>query len=214
MPARPADPPTLWIIAGANGSGKTSAFSGTQIDAPRGSVWIINPDELALRIAYTEGVPLAPDANLEAVRRIETWLYASVDAHQTVGVETVLSTDKYRKLVAHAKTLGFSIALIYVFLATAELNLERVRIRVAKGGHDVPAEKIVQRRERSLDQLPWFFREADRALIFDNSGAEPKLVAKRQLGVTTIYGDIIDDVANPLDAVEPGLFAHIVKRRG
>lgn len=209
-----ADPPTLWIIAGANGSGKTSAFSGTQIDSPRGSVWVINPDELALRISQQERLALAPDANLEAVRRIEVWLYASVNAHQTVGVETVLSTDKYRKLVTHAKSLGFLVTLIYVYLKSPELNVERVRIRVAKGGHDVPEGKIRERRERSLAQLPWFCSEADRTLIFDNSGAQPALVAKRQGDLTIVYGDIIDDVAKPLDTVEPGLFAHVVRRRG
>src|SRR5581483_9512592 len=84
--------PELWIIAGANGSGKSTAYSQASIESPAGSIWIINPDELAKRIAEHEGLPLLPDANLAAVQRIEAWLYASVAAHQTVGVETVLST--------------------------------------------------------------------------------------------------------------------------
>jgi predicted ABC-type ATPase len=67
-------------------------------------VWIINPDVLTARIRTVEGRQLQ-DANLEAVRRIEAWLEASIRAHQTVGVETVLSTDKYRRLVVAAKEL-------------------------------------------------------------------------------------------------------------
>ncbi len=111
------------------------------VNEPSGSIWIINPDELARRIAEQEDLPLQP-ANLEAVRRIESWLFTSLDAYQTIGVETVLSTDKYRRLVEHARKRGFSVSLIYVFLETAELNVERVATRVRKGGHAVPEDKI------------------------------------------------------------------------
>src|SRR5207237_4215539 len=122
------------------------------IDAPTGSIWIINPDELSKRIAEHEGIPLNPDANVAAITRIETWLYASVAAHQTVGVETVLSTGKYRALVERAHAEGFSVRLIYVFLRSVELNVERVRQRVKKGGHDVAEASIRDRRRRSFEQ--------------------------------------------------------------
>ncbi len=85
MPATspPSDPPSLWIIAGANGSGKSTAYERASIDAPSGAVWFINPHALAKRIVDHEGLALNPTANLEAVQRIERWLHASVDAHQT-----------------------------------------------------------------------------------------------------------------------------------
>ena len=121
----------------------------------------------------------AAAANLEAVKRIETWLDASLDVHQTIGVETVLSTPKYRRLVRKAKERGFEIRFIYVYLDTVDRQLERIRLRVAKGGHDVPADKVAARRARSFNQFPWFFWRADQAWVFDNSGAEPKLVAWR-----------------------------------
>jgi len=113
----------------------------------------------ASRIAEIEKVE---NPNLEAVQRIEKWLEASIRAHQTIGVETVLSTDKYRRLVVEAKKLNFEIRLIYIILNSAELNIERVRMRVATGGHAVPEEKIRSRYKRSLEQLPWFLNEADR----------------------------------------------------
>ena len=72
------------------------------VDGPAGSVWIINPDELAKRIRDFEALDLLA-ANLASVERIEAWLYASLNAHQTIGVETVLSTAKYRALVEHAR---------------------------------------------------------------------------------------------------------------
>lgn len=171
--------PKLWIVAGPNGSGKSTLYDTTLIDDFGRSVWIINPDLLTRRIMDCEGLELL-DANRQAVERIMDWLDASLLTHQTVGVETVLSTDKYRALVNRARGGGFDVCLIYVMLRSPELNVERVKVRVARGGHDVPHAKIVARYERSLAQLPWFLEEADRAYIFDNSGAEPRLVAEKQ----------------------------------
>lgn len=168
--------PRLWIVAGPNGCGKSTAYSRSDVAEFDGSVWIINPDLLTKRLQTNER--LAPDdANLEAVRRIETWLAASIDVHQTIGVETVLSTPKYRPLVQRAKERGFDVRLIYVYVDTLALQLERIQLRVAKGGHDVPTDKVAARRARSFNEFGWFFREADQAWILDNSGAEPKLVA-------------------------------------
>jgi predicted ABC-type ATPase len=168
--------PTLWIVAGPNGSGKSTLYDTTLIEDFGRSVWIINPDLLTQKIIDQEGLARA-DANLSSVKRIMIWLKASLCAHQTVGVETVLSTPKYRSLVDKAKARGFEVRLIYVMLRKPELNVERVRLRVARGGHAVPAEKIVDRYKRSLEQLPWFLEAADRAFLFDNSGAEPRMVA-------------------------------------
>lgn len=85
------------------------------------------------------------------------------DWDQTVGVETVLSTPKYRRLVDKAKQLGFEVRLIYVLLDSPQRNIERVRLRVKKGGHAVPENKILERHARSLEQLPWFLDQADLA---------------------------------------------------
>ncbi len=180
--------PTLWIVAGPNGSGKSSLYGNTDIEAFDQSVWIINPDLLTQRIQDVEKLALR-QANLEAVRRIEAWLEASIRAHQTVGVETVLSTDKYRRLVTEAKQRDFAFRLIYVMLRSPDLNVERVRLRVEKGGHDVPEASIRGRWMRSLDQLPWFLDQADQAAMFDNSGAVPRLIGRKQQGSTIIDPD-------------------------
>jgi predicted ABC-type ATPase len=180
-----ADPPRLWLVAGPNGSGKSTLYTDTDIEGFGRSVWIINPDLLTARLQAREALSLE-EANAEALNRIQAWLKASVRAHQTVGVETVLSTPKYRPLVEEAKSRGFEIRLLYVTLRTADQNVERVRLRVAKGGHGVPEDKIRTRRERSFQQLPWFLDQADFALIYDNSGSAPKLVARKQAGLIEI----------------------------
>jgi len=119
-------------------------------------------------------------ANLAAVTRIFDWLKASIAAHQTIGVETVLSTGKYRELVREAHARGFEVRLIYVLLKSVELNIQRVKMRVRKGGHNVPRRKIIQRRQRSLEQLPWFLENADLAWVFDNSGAKPLEIGRKE----------------------------------
>lgn len=194
---RKAVRPRLWIVAGPNGSGKSSAYDRSDVDEFGGSVWIINPDLLTSRLRESESLGLDA-ANLEAVKRIERWLKASIDVHQTIGVETVLSTSKYRKLVRAAKRRGFEIRLIYVFLRSVELQLERIALRVAKGGHAVPTAKARERRSRSFDQLPWFLGEADEAWIFDNSGAEPKLVGRKQDGMIEVSAAITSEILDRL----------------
>jgi predicted ABC-type ATPase len=180
-----AEKPTLWMIAGPNGSGKSSLYGQTEIEAFDQSIWIINPDLLTERIRKVEKLG-QEEANLEAVIRIEAWLEASIRAHQTVGVETVLSTDKYRRLVLAAKAKQFEFRLIYVLLTSPELNVERVRLRVQKGGHDVPESKIRERWFKSIRQLPWFLEQADQAWIFDNSGAAPRQIGLKREGTVII----------------------------
>lgn len=126
---------------------------------------------------------------------------ASIRAHQTVGVETVLSTPKYRVLVEQAKARGFEIRLLYVTLRTADLNVQRVRLRVATGGHNVPEGKIRERRERSFQQLPWFLEQADVALIYDNSGATPTLVGRKQAGLIELDPQAPDEIKTAVEAI-------------
>ena len=191
MSRKKLDRPKFWIVAGPNGSGKSSIYTDTDIDDFGGSVWIINPDLLTARIQEIEHLkPRA--ANIAAVTRIYSWLEASIAAYQTIGVETVLSTEKYRALVLAAKAHGFEVRLIYILLSSPELAVERVKLRVGKGGHHVPATKIRQRRVRSLKQLPWFLKNSDLAWIFDNSGAKPAQIA-RKVGNTII----VDPAALP-----------------
>ena len=195
--------PRLWIVAGPNGCGKSTIYGRSDVAEFDGSVWIINPDLLTKRLQSEESLPLT-DANLAAVQRIEAWLEASIDVHQTIGVETVLSTRKYRKLVLKAKERGFEVRLIYVYVDTLERQLERIRVRVEKGGHDVPRDKVATRRERSFAQFGWFFWEAHQAWVFDNSGAEPKLVALRKHnGLVALSHELAPELRDSISQPHP-----------
>jgi predicted ABC-type ATPase len=178
---RKLERPSFWIVAGPNGSGKSTFYDRTDIEGFGRSIWIINPDVLTAHICDQEDLSLLA-ANMAALDRLWKWLRASIRVHHTVGVETVLSTPKYRQLVRLAVSLGFEIRLLFITLESAEMNIERVRLRVAKGGHGVAETKIRARRERSYAQLPWFLKKADFALIYDNSGAAPKVLCRKQDG--------------------------------
>lgn len=191
----------MLIVAGPNGSGKSSAYRDTETAVEGRSFWIVNPDALTVRIQAAEGFAVA-EANQAAVTRIEQWLNASVSVHKSIGVETVLSTSKYRALVIRAKELGFSVWLVYVVLDSPERNIERVRMRVRKGGHDVAEDKIRSRYDRSLAQFPWFLDRADRAWVYDNSGAEPKLIGVKADGVITLDESALPVVVEAVRSIE------------
>nr|WP_234943642.1 AAA family ATPase [Rhizobium rhizogenes] len=188
------------IVAGPNGSGKSSVYANTDLDLEGRSVWIVNPDLLAARISDVEKKTL-PEANLVAVQRIEAWIQSSIAVHKTIGVETVLSTDKYRRLVEAAGALGFAVWLFYTVLDSPERSIERIKLRVAKGGHDVPADKVRARYARSLDQLPWFLERADRAWIWDNSGATPKLIGEKQDGVVSLDENALSVISSAVRSI-------------
>lgn len=196
---RKPERPVLWIVAGPNGSGKSSFYNRTDIEGWGGSVWIINPDLLTERIAEWEGLP-QEEANLASVERIERWLYESVEVYQTIGVETVLSSGKYRALVELAQQRRFEVKMIYIVLRSADLQVERVRIRVAENGHDVPESKIRERRERSFEQLTWFIRKADTCYIFDNSTGEPEFLGGKVGEVIIRLRPLPTDLQRILDA--------------
>lgn len=204
---RKPDKPILWIVAGPNGSGKSSLYNRSDIEGWGGSVWIINPDLLTAKIVEQEMLGLQA-ANLAAVQRIEQWLNASIDAYQTVGVETVLSSPKYQSLVTKAKIAGFDVRMIYVVLRSADLQFDRVSIRVSDGGHDVPRDKIVSRRLRSFEQLAWFLKHVDSCFIYDNSDGVPDLLAELTGPALVCWKPLPSDMEASLRAADISIYKH------
>lgn len=147
-------------------------------------------------------------ANLAAVQRIQRWLEASLDTYQTIGVETVLSSSKYRSLVTSARQRGFRVRMIHVLLRSADLQIERVNLRVSEGGHDVPVDKIIARRVRSFEQFAWFAGHVDDCYVYDNSTGEPDLaLAKVSGGPLWQFEPLPKDFAQVLMAAQVELRA-------
>lgn len=95
--------------------------------------------------------------------------------------------------------------MIFVFLSDVDLNVEPVAVRVEKGGHSVPEAKIRSRWVKSFEQFAWFLREADHVDVFENSGAEPKLVLSKVGDVLTIADKLIPELQNAVLTAFPTL---------
>lgn len=96
--------------------------------------------------------------------------------------ETVMSEPGKVDLLREAQRLGFRTYLYYVATEDPEINIARVGLRVAQGGHDVPRDKIISRYRRSLDLVRDAIPHTDRAYFFDTSGATSLLVAESEGG--------------------------------
>lgn len=207
---------TKWIVilAGPNGAGKSTFVSSgaihQSIETGSGPAFVVlNADDLARERA--RGGEVTGEINLKAAQDIEAELYVAVRAGTTIGVETVLSSDKFRKLVSEAKASGYSFMLHYVVLADPGLHVGRVSQRVQEGGHNVDQQKIVERYFRSLEQLPWFAARADEVYIWDNSrvGEVPVILAqkdsdgwKRFEGPNTLHAKIEEAISKAITGPE------------
>ena len=94
--------------------------------------------------------------------------------------ETVLSTDRNLKLLQKAKKSGYFIRVIYVLTANSDINVSRVKARVASGGHDVPENKIRSRYKKALDLIPELIKVSDIFHLYDNTQEPFRIFKKRK----------------------------------
>ena len=149
--------PTLFVVAGPNGCGKSTLTRTTWF----GGVEVIDPDAIARDMAT--GSP--GQAGREAVRQRR----AAVGAGRPLVVETTLAGHGALRLMAAARRTGYRIELHYVSVESPEQALTRIRNRVALGGHDVPEADVRRRFARSLAHLPAAIERSDEARLYDNT---------------------------------------------
>lgn len=148
--------PTLYVVAGPNGCGKSTLTRTVW----RGELEIIDPDEIA---RYLPGRP--GQAAREAVRRRR----AALGAGRTHLLETTLAGSGVLRHMEAARTARYRIELHYVSLESPDLALHRIRNRVALGGHDVPEPDARRRFARSQGNLPAAIALADVVRLYDNT---------------------------------------------
>lgn len=170
----PTRQPTIYLIAGCNGAGKTTfarEFLPTEVKCLR----FLNADEIARGLS-----PLAPDAGaVKAARLLLRELHEAINQRDIFALETTLSGLTYVRLLRQAKREGYMLKIIYLWLPSPEVAIRRVRERVRKGGHDVPASVIRRRFHRSIANLVRHYMPlADSWSVFDNSGSTPRLIAE------------------------------------
>lgn len=112
---------------------------------------------------------------------------AYMEAGSSFSVETTLSGQVHFAIIRDARRRGYRIEVAYVGTDDVEINLERIRQRVAAGGHDVPRDDVLRRAKRSFAHAPETIALADNVAVFDNSGDQMLPIAVLQNGTLNVY---------------------------
>lgn len=158
--------PVLIVIAGPNGSGKTSTTRLVIKHEWAEQCVYINPDE----IAQTKfGDWNDPNAVRQAVEYCEEWREQLLKEHKDFIFETVLSSDGKVDFLKRAKEEGYFIRIFFICTQNPTINAARIAKRVMEGGHDVPIQKIISRYEKAILNAQRVAQFADRVYVYDNS---------------------------------------------
>lgn len=167
--------PKIIIIAGCNGSGKSTIAPHLLRDA-FGLKDFVNADTIAQGLsAYSP-----ESVSIEAGRLMLKRLKNLANERKTFAFETTLATRFYAKWISELKVQGFEFHLIFLWLKNPELAIERVQVRVEQGGHNIPEDVIYRRYFKGLDNFFKLYQPiAESWTVYDNSKfANPVIIAK------------------------------------
>jgi predicted ABC-type ATPase len=209
-------PPRIYVLAGVNGAGKSSiggaAFRQSEAD-------YYNPDEVALRLMAADPMLSQAQANSAAWHQGVKLLRRAIEERLDFAFETTLGANTIPRLLAQAASQGIEVYVWYMGLSSPALHVERVRSRVRRGGHDIPAEQIRQRYDRSRLNLIELLPRVTALRVYDNSeDADPKRgrMPKPRLLLHVVRGKILDpsDLSRTPDWAKPIVVAAIKGSRG
>ena len=162
----------LYIIAGCNGAGKTTASYGilpTILDCKE----FINADEIAKGLSPFQPEKVSFEAGRIMLHRIEELLNKNVD----FAFETTLSTKSFAQTVQKAQVKDYTVTLLFFWLNNIELAKQRVALRVSEGGHNMPPDVIERRYQRGINNLfALYLPICDNVMAFDNSDKLPVMI--------------------------------------
>lgn len=168
----------VYIIAGSNGSGKTTfarSFLPDYINCPN----FVNADLIALGLAPFDPRAAAIKAGKLVLQQIHEYAAKNAD----FAFETTLSGKAYATLIMELKKKGYGVHLFFLWIPSPELAIARIKDRVVEGGHNVPADDVRRRFIRGIRNFFNLYEPlVDSWMLFDNSRAKPVLIAKRKNG--------------------------------
>lgn len=167
--------PTLYIIAGCNGAGKTTA-SMTLLPEILNCKEFVNADSIASGLS-----PFQPDTvSFEAGRLMIQRMNELMKQNETFAVETTLSSRHYLQFIQKCKDAGYTIILIFYWLSSVQLAKYRVRMRIKKGGHGIPNKVIERRYTKGLQNFFQTYKNlVDEWTFLDNSTMETTPLAQK-----------------------------------
>lgn len=173
----------LYVIAGCNGAGKTTA-SYTILPEILDCDEFVNADEIARGLS-----PFRPDkVGIQAGRLMLQRIKSLIQYRQDFAFETTLATKSYKNLIKRAKKNDYSVTLIFFWLSSPELAVNRVETRVKEGGHDIPEVVIRRRYNNGLKNFFNIYKQIVSDWIFiDNSGEPYKLIAEKIQSTEKVY---------------------------
>ena len=166
--------PKLYIVSGCNGSGKTTA-SYTVLPQMLECRQFVNSDEFAKGLS-----PFSPaSASIQASRYMLLKIRYLFDKRADFSVETTLATRSLLKMIRKAQEDGYAVTVMYFWLNSPDLAVQRVKARVAAGGHDIPELTVRRRYQVGMHYFfQYYMPVADRWILVDNSEIPFKLVAQ------------------------------------
>jgi len=171
--------PQLYIIAGPNGSGKTT-FARKFLPDYAKCVEFVNVDLIAGGLS-----PFDPErVALKAGRIMLEQIHSLGNRGLDFGFETTLSGRSYLRLLSEMKQKkGYNIHLFFLWISSVKLALERIELRVQQGGHDIPEAVVRRRFDKGISNFFHFYRPVvDRWIIFNNSGDVPEVIVFEESG--------------------------------
>lgn len=184
--------PTLYIIAGCNGAGKTTA-SYSVLPELLGCREFVNADEIAKGLSPFNQESVALEAGKLMLQRIDLLLGLG----KTFALETTLATRSYAALVKRAKENGYQVVLLFFWLSSPEMAIERVAKRVSEGGHNIPTETIIRRYWIGLDNFFNIFAPiVDSWMFLDNVDKTVILATNKEINDVDLFSKIKEQCLN------------------
>ena len=183
--------PQIIVVGGPNGAGK-STFAYNLLLSEFGISEFVNADTIAKGISANNYEDVAFEAERIMLQRLRQLISEGKD----FSFETTLSAKSFIPFLRGAKLTGYKITIIYFWVESSELAIDRIKQRKIEGGHFI-AEEIVKRRyKRSINNFRnSYIKLADDWMIFDNTKDEPILVAKKINDDENIYlNDLFDQI--------------------
>ena len=161
----------LFILAGANGSGKSTV---AKVLLPAEGIVYVNPDDIAKELNPETPADAKIEAGKEALRRIDSL----IGKGESFAIESTLSGTAYVRVINRAKALRYKVVIAYIFVDSPDVCIKRIESRVRNGGHFVPPEDVKRRYLRGkINFLTLYSSLADYWLLFYNGGTDFSLVA-------------------------------------